>query len=896
MDNEEDKIAQARSPGEFAAARQAQFPAYFPPMLASLADAPFSRAGWIYEPKLDGMRCIAYVDGDKVKLLSRRGQNITSQYPALANALPGLCKCRLVIDGEIIALNEEGKPSFQLLQKRMNLLKVSDIARADARIPVHYFVFDIVYAGNCSVAACKLTERKLILKQSLEEAQNLILLAHFEEDGKIAYEACIENGFEGIVAKRKESPYESGRRSPYWVKVKAQKSSEFIIGGYSMGQGSRASTFGSLLLGYHDQENSLIYAGSVGSGFDERLLADLMRRMNPLKATTCPFLQKPEDKKDAIWLRPEMVAEIKFMDWTEDRHLRNPVFLHLRYDILPAEVRLIAPISQAQIQALTINTVPSASPQASPNTSSQTAAKTSSEAGAQTSLNAGSKVSPKSSQKNPPPIAKVPEERTSHCLEHENLKETNPDYENPDHENSNHENSDHENLNDDSPKQGNTDSDFQDKIFESNRKNKKQADRVSEKTGPKELRSTTHETQQVFESQIASMNRTSDSADSPKESGIELEIRHWKHEAQSIIAQLGGKERTCMLSADHETISLTNLDKILFPATDSTRAVTKREFLKLIAFLSPYILTHLHHRPLTMIRAPSGMRSRSFYQKHWNLDIPDFIETIRTPASDPTRKDQLLCNNIAALIYLAQHNILEYHCWLSRTDAEAKLDGTEWTDENTPGHKASPRAQAARNAESESREDACLTMLEYPDYMVFDIDIHKDEKADGDLDRAAFDKAAQVAIYLKEILEQIGLRSYLKTSGRNGLHIFIPIIRELNFDQVRTLAETIARHLERQYPELISTSAVAARKSFKVFLDYQANTRGKTIATAYTPRLTSKTTISTPIEWSELGSVYPDQLTLHNIQKRISNLGDIWKDILNSAEDLSLRFDSKPNG
>lgn len=756
--------------------RKTHFPSYFPPMLASLAENAFSKSGWIYEPKMDGMRCIAFVDGDKVKLLSRRGKNITAQYPALAASLPALCKCKVVLDGEIIALNAEGKPSFQLLQQRMNLLNISDISRADARIPVHFFVFDLVYAAEYSLASTTLMNRKNVLQKCLTPSSNVLILRHFEENGKIAYDACIEHGFEGIVAKRRESPYETGRRSPYWVKVKGTKTSEFIVAGYSTGQGSRSNTFGSLVLGYYDNDDRLIYAGSVGSGFDERLLADMLRRMDPLKIDKCPILGIPSDKRDSTWVQPQLVAEIKFMDWTDDMHLRNPVFLHLRHDINPSDVRVIKPIDPSVLD----------------------------------SIDYSLKVAESSMQE--PHNVQVQEAQVQgefHASQ-ESLR--------------------------------------------------------GEVTG-----ATSNEEAASIESPSISIECSKDesSASLTKErtlEDIEREFPLWQSLAQSVIGQLSGKEKSYSLTVEQATISLTNLDKILFPASDDFPAVTKREYLRTIAFLSPYLLTHLYDRPLTMIRAPSGVRSRSFYQKHWNLDIPDYLENIRTEPDDPTRRDQLLCNSVAGLIFLAQNNILEYHVWLSRVP-HLNRRGGDMTD---------------------------LSLLEIPDFMAFDIDIHRDdEKESKQLDRELFNKARDAAFKLKETLDQLGLPSFLKTSGRNGLHVFIPIIRDLRFDEVRLLAEMIARHVETKYTQSISTSAVAAKRTSKVFLDYQANTRGKTITLPYSPRLTANATLSMPIKWSDLEKIYPGDFNQRTVWGLIEERGDIWREILRSPDDLAKRFHTK---
>ena len=225
-------------------ARRSMVPLKFTPMLASLPEVNFSKAGWIYEPKMDGMRAIAHISKGACTLMSRRSLKITDQYPSLAAELPALCSRDVILDGEIIALNEFGRPSFQHLQQRINLMRKADIARAEQSVAVYYFVFDIVYADGYDVTGMKLSDRKLLLNEVLQQSKNVRILTAFEEDGMTAYEVCVENGFEGIVAKRLDAPYEPGRRSPYWVKVKAQQTDEFVVGGFTAGSGSRSPTFG----------------------------------------------------------------------------------------------------------------------------------------------------------------------------------------------------------------------------------------------------------------------------------------------------------------------------------------------------------------------------------------------------------------------------------------------------------------------------------------------------------------------------------------------------------------------------------------------------------------------------------------------------------------------------
>ena len=787
---------------------------------------------------MDGMRCIAFVDGANVKLLSRRGQNITAQYPALTAALPALCKCRMVLDGEIIALNEQGKPSFQLLQKRMNLLKVTDINRADARIPVHFFVFDAVHVGDYNIARCTLLERKKLLRDNLQKGSSVLLLNHFEEDGEIAFKACIENGFEGIVAKRRDSVYEVGRRSPYWVKVKAQKSAEFVIGGFSLGQGGRSSSFGSLLLGYYDESTALNYVGSVGTGFDERLLQDMMRRMNPLKSSVCPFKQKPGDKKDAQWLKPELVAEIKFMDFTADMHLRNPVFLHLRPDISAADVHLVQAIFPSQFDLDNgakgkRSSLPAVAESASTHWADDS-----------TKLANAESFKKGIAAQDPTYDVEARTETETAATIYMASPPAGATGESYDSESE---------LSDSYADVGDSRYDVDD--------SRADVDDPCADVG---------DSRADVDNPCAYVDDSRTDVDDPcDESPADLELKHWHAEAKSLMAQLSGREKNLIVMIDRYNISLTNMDKILFPARKAAASINKRDFLKMIAFLSPYILYHIQNRPLTMIRAPRGLRSRSFYQKHWNLDIPDFFETIRTEPQDPARKDQLLCNNVAALLFLAQNNILEYHCWLSRL---------------APGEQLLHHGGTA----------AEMMALDKPDYLAFDIDFHKEGESEKDeLDQEAFAKTREAAQLLRELLQSLRLNPFLKTSGRNGLHVFIPILPDLRFDELRVLAETIAKHLVSQHFKLIALNPVEARRSNKVFLDYYENTRGRTLAAPYTPRLTPSATISTPLSWEELNNIYPGDFNIFTITNRLEKKHDIWKCILDNREDLAQRFTNR---
>lgn len=309
-------------------ARQAPFPGKIAPMLATLVDKPFSKDGWIFEPKLDGYRILAYVRGGRVTLLSRRGNDVTENYVALVPDLKNQPTAEMVLDGELVAMDEKGKPCFQCLQDYMQVMRGGKAGGEEPQYPLVYYVFDLLYADKYDLRGASLTDRKKVLYSLLRPTGQLRLIDYFERDGETVYRAAIENGLEGVVAKRLDSRYES-RRGQSWLKIKTMKTDEFVIGGYTAGEGRRADTFGSLLLGYYDEKDRLVYAGNVGSGFDDRQVIELRRRLDAMHTAKCPFAEKPP-LEDVVWVKPSLVAEVKFSEWTKEGILRIPVFLRLR--------------------------------------------------------------------------------------------------------------------------------------------------------------------------------------------------------------------------------------------------------------------------------------------------------------------------------------------------------------------------------------------------------------------------------------------------------------------------------------------------------------------------------------------------------------------------------------
>ncbi len=685
-------------------------PATLAPMQAELGDAPFNHADWMWEPKLDGYRVLAFIESTQghtsVKLRSRRGLALAADFPKLCADLRKQAVDSLILDGEIVAFDADGKPSFNAMQNRA--------AQTERAV---FYCFDLLHFAGMNLRGAPYRDRRRYLAQCLLPSP-LVQLVHALDDGVALHAAAVASGFEGVIGKRRNSRYEAGRRSGSWLKIKSTNSAEFVIGGYTKGKGSRAP-LGSLLVGYWgsgEMSGKLIYASHVGSGFNEETLPLMKARLEPLRTITLPFSEKPELHSPTIWVKPEVVAEVKFQSWTEDGALRAPVFLRLRDDIdsgtvrraMPAEARSASAASAAQPNAV---------------------------------------------------------------------------------------------------------------------------------------------------------------------SAID-----------DILQQLANKKTSFTLAAGVHQIKLTHLDRVYWPADKvlNQPALTKRDLLRYFTQVSPLILPHLADRPLTMIRMPDGIHGQRFFQKHWEQERPEFVEGITVFSNHKDEShDYLLCNNLPTLLWLAQSGTLEFHIWHSRANpgSDAAVKGTDY----------------ASSLESLER-----SVLNYPDYVVFDIDpyIYSGKEAAGDepeLNTVAFEKGKEVAFWLHELLHSMSLEPIVKTSGKTGLHVFVPIKRTIDFDAAREISELVGRHLMRQHPKDITMEWSVPKRTGKIFMDYNMNVRGKTLNVAYSPRGASGAPVSMPLTWDELATAHPLDFRITNAAERLAQTGDRWCDALQAKQSLERAVEREKN-
>ena len=692
-------------PATASGARKAAPPRQLSPMLPSLADRAFSNPNWLFEPKLDGYRVIATVQDHTVRLTSRRGLDCSNEYPWLVDALMRQPYTEAIFDGEIVAVDEHGRPSFQLLQNRMG----------EPRPLLLYYAFDLLYRDGFDLRMVPLEQRKELLRNSLLPTERVRVVETFAEDGIRLFEAVRASGMEGIVAKRRDSRYDSGRRSDAWLKIKATQSEEFVIGGYTVGSGSRANTFGSLIVGYYkDDAAKLTYVGHAGSGFDERTLRSIYDRLQPLRTEECPFegevpkfgmWRRPGKAEGPItWVRPDLVAQVKFAEKTSDGILRAPVFLGIREDKAARDVVDVVVLE--------------------------------------------------------PPA--------------------------------------------------------------------------------------------------------SDAAEQPADHAADLVEKLQNHAGEKLTVEVDGHQ-----------IALGNLNKVFWPAHGHQRALTKRDLIVYFVRVAPYLLPHMQDRPLTLVRFPNGIGGGHFYQKHYEQGLPPFVQTTWL-YSDQNKGDgeYLRVNNLATLVWLGQLADIELHTWYSRVDPAGDAEGLPTT--------------FAGSVETMQR-----SVLNYPDFVVFDLDpyLYSGREARGEepeLHPEGFAATCQVALWLKEMLDSLGLASFVKTTGRTGLHIYVPITRTLDYHATHTVSETLARVLAQQHPREVTIEWAVDKRRGKVFADYNQNVRGKTLASVYSPRVLPWAAVSMPLRWEEVGGgVFPTDFTILTAPERLQTLGDLWSGILEAKQDLA---------
>jgi bifunctional non-homologous end joining protein LigD len=342
--------------------------------------------------------------------------------------------------------------------------------------------------------------------------------------------------------------------------------------------------------------------------------------------------------------------------------------------------------------------------------------------------------------------------------------------------------------------------------------------------------------------------------------------------APDVLEQLA-QPRLSALRVGGITVPISHPERVYWPATRESPPVTKRDLLRYLACAAPVLLPHLKNRPLTLRRYPYGLSGKHFYQKHVDFQLPDFVQREQLFAEEHGEAgDHVFCNDLPTLLWLGQIANLELHPWYSRRVGE-------------------PDATHLPHTFDESIEALEASVLNYPEFMVFDLDSyvysgHEATRREPEPHEAGFRAVCRAARWLKNLLDQLGLPAYVKTSGKTGLHIFVPILRQFDYDTVREMCGQICRFLLRLHPAELTMEWSTDKRRGKVFLDHNQNTRGKTLASAYSPRTLPTATVSMPVRWDELEQVYPGDFTVRTAHARIQPVGDLWADILEHKVDL----------
>ncbi len=562
----------------------------------------------------------------------------------------------------------------------------------------------MLHVDGVDLRQTPLRTRKQVLTRLLEPSAFVQVLAAIDAPPRRVFDSLVAQGFEGVVAKRADRPYRSGKRSADWIKVKAQQTEEFVVGGFRQGNGGRTSTFGALLVGQFRADGSLGYMGRVGSGFREEVLVAMRAQLDQLVVDENPFSAEPPDAKLTTYVRHELVLELKYAEVTWAGQVRAPVFLRERTDKSPHDVVAAAHDGGAALS--TASSVPA-----------------------------------------------------------------------------------------------------------------------------------------------------SDAGDA------------------SLLAQIEAGRGDTTLTIGGDSLKVTNLDKEMWPASGDLPPVTKRDLLTYFAKMGGVIVPHVANRPLTLTRYPNGVAGKSFYQKQWTQTMPPFVTPVALWTDENSADgDYLLCNNVPTLLWLGNLADLTLHVSLARTVPE-------------------PEGASASTTFGGSKSQIEKSLLNYPDFLLFDLDPFIPEEGETSvqknaLTRAGFEQTRRVALWLKELLDSAGLRSFVKTSGASDIHIFVPIVRKLTYDVVRAVCNAIAGALVATHPKEVTTQFDKTKRIGKVYIDVNQIGRIKSLAAIYSPRANPGAPVSMQLRWDEVAQADPLTYNIWTAPDRVTAVGDIWAGILEAKQDV----------
>jgi bifunctional non-homologous end joining protein LigD len=791
-------------------ARQAALPRDVEPELATLTSEPPSGERWLHEIKFDGYRLLCEVAAGKVRLNTRTGKDWTSRFAPLAAAMAALPVESALLDGEATVLLPDGKSSFQALQESLGDLQPAggkrgarprgmggpfDVARAAG--PLVYFAFDLLYLDGYDLRAAPLAARKEVLRELLAAGDATTATAatnassptvtlsagtlrwsdHVEGQGKAFFRQACAHRLEGIISKRADLPYRSGRGRD-WLKIKCIQRQEMVIGGFTDPAGTR-SGLGALLVGVYEQ-GRLLYSGRVGTGFTAESLLALRRRLDPLERRTPPFANPPTgaEARGCHWVEPRLVGEVAFAEWTRDGNLRQPSFQGLREDKDPTEVRRELPESPGDPDGAGDPGDPNhADDPGDPNhaddpsgaddphgsTVPNVAIDASEPNGADPNVHHNAKAARKASRKAAAPARKGRGRATAAGIADATAAGT------------------------------------------------------AASAAPVSVGSV-----------ISATRAAAKTAGAPRPAAATA-----AHRPALPPSRPAGKGAP---GAEVAGVRLSHPDKVLFPG----EGITKRDLALFYQRIAAWMLPQIADRPLTLVRCPHGQAGDCFYQKHLTEQFPASVRRVAVEEGGKTVPYGAI-DSLEGLVALVQMGVLELHIWGAHRD-----------------------------------------LIERPDYAVFDLD------PDVGL---PWERVAEAARDLRDLLAATGLRTFLKTTGGKGLHVVLPLQRRHTWEEIKSFTRTVAEALAAAQPERYTANPLKARRKGRIYLDYLRNGRGATSIAAYSSRARAGAPVSTPLAWDEIepgAAVRSDTFTVANLPARLDRLAvDPWADLLTTKQSLT---------
>jgi len=735
------------------------------PMYATIGREVPQGAGWAFEPKYDGIRVLAFATPGEARLVTRNGKDKTKPFPEVAAAARGLAEALgrpVVLDGEIVALDERGKPArFQQIQSRMHRTGTRDIARLTTSQPAALIAFDLLLDGSDVLLREPFTARRERLETVMEDRKDarLRLGESWRGGGARRLEEARKKGWEGLIAKRTDGIYRPGVRTDDWLKLKVERRQEFVVGGWTEPRNTRQH-LGALLVGYFEGDD-FVYAGKVGGGFDGRSLKAMSTRLKPLERKTSAFTTRPRTDEPAHWVRPEVIVELRFAEWTADGKLRQPIYLGTRDDKPAREVTREPESTQVPPE----ETMPADDPK--PARKRTAPSKQPSAARAKAEPASGTKTETAATKA---PAKKSPAKRSP------------------------------------AKKSGGAASPVK-KAASSRSGGSLVAERAAKK--PK--------------------------AAEGGASGSEAQVPGAPAEVIATLARIEAEDGKGNVRLGRgKSLDVSSLGKVYFPEP----GYTKGDLMRYYAAVSPYLLPLVKDRPLVLKRHPDGVDGFTFFQQKAPDETPSAVRVGEVETATGEEASRLVGGDLATLLYGVQLGSISVDPWHSRID-----------------------------------------QTQYADYSVIDLDPGDD---------APFTRVVQVAHWVKEELDALGLSAAPKTSGKTGLHIYIPLAPRTPADAAGLVAHLVAQRVVEKHPrEATVERSLKARPTGAIYVDFGQNDVGKTVAAAYAVRPTARATVSTPLRWDEVApGLDPARFTIRTVPERLEEVGDLWGPAMRAKNSL----------